>query len=130
MNKFIITATDEAWEDGLLGTDEQFVAVADTNTETAIDDAAGTQLISIRISKAMLNDLKVIAAHNKGIGYQTLMKQVMQRFIDCEKKQFWNEYVAEKIKEQSQEISQAATTAEPAKAAKRPRAQKTLKNAA
>ena len=126
MNKLTIPATDEAWEDGLLGTDEQFVAVADTNTEAAIDEAAGTQLISIRLSKAMLNDLKVIAAHNKGIGYQTLMKQVMQRFIDCEKKQFWNEYVAKKIKEESQ----AATTAEPAKAAKPTRAQKALKQAA
>jgi hypothetical protein len=107
MNKRTIPATDEAWEDGLLGTDEQFVAVADTNAEAAIDEAAGTQLISIRIPKAMLNDLKVIAANNKGIGYQTLMKQVMQRFIDGEKKQFWNEYVAEKIKEQSQEIERA-----------------------
>ena len=126
MNKLTIPATDEAWEDGLLGADDQFVAVADTNTEAAIDEAAGTQLISIRLSKAMLNDLKVIAAHNKGIGYQTLMKQIMQRFIDCEKKQFWNEYVAEKIMEQSQ----AAPTAEPAKAAKRPRAQKALKQAA
>lgn len=100
MSKQAIPATDEAWEDGKLGRDEGFVAVADVDMD-AIDEAAGTQAISIRLPKAMINDLKVIAARNKGIGYQTLMKQIMQRFIESEKKLIWNEYVAQQIKEQA-----------------------------
>lgn len=124
MNKRTIPATDEAWEDGLLGKDEAFVKVADVEVEAAIDEAAGTQAISIRLPKAMINDMKVIAAHHKGIGYQTLMKQILQRFIDCEKRQIWNEYVAQKIKEQS-------TEAQPAeKPAARPKSGVKLKKAA
>ncbi|MBV2184333.1 MAG: BrnA antitoxin family protein [Rhizobium sp.] len=116
MNKRTIPATDEAWEDGKLGRDESFVAVADVSIEDAVDEAAGTQAISIRLPKAMINDIKVIAARNKGIGYQTLMKQILQRFIDCEKKQIWNEYVAKMMKEQSAELQQSDKPAAPRKA--------------
>ena len=59
----------------------------------AIDEAAGTQLISIRMQKSMVDAFKTIAAANKGIGYQTLMKQILQRFIENEMKRVWNEHL-------------------------------------
>ena len=95
-----ILTSDEAWEDGVLGTDEKFVRVADAELEAAIDSAAGTQMISVRMQQSMIDDLKAIAAMNGNMGYQTLMKQVLQRFVDCEKRQLWNEFVKEKVKQQ------------------------------
>ena len=100
MNKSPIPSTDEAWEERALGADENYVKAVDEAVENEIDEAAGTHLVSIRMQKAMIEDLKVIGALNGGLGYQTLMKQILQRFIDGEKKQLWNSMVAEKLKAQ------------------------------
>lgn len=97
-NKPKIPSTDEAWENRALGADEAYVKVADEGIESALEEAAGTQLISIRMQKTMIDELKAIAIFNNDIGYQTLMKQILQRFIDAEKKKVWNEMVAEKLK--------------------------------
>ena len=101
MNKATIPATDEAWDERVLGSDEAYVEIADESLTESVDKAAGTQLISMRVSKSMIDDFKAIAAQNGGIGYQTLMKQILQRFIDSEKRQVWNEYVSKKLKEQN-----------------------------
>ena len=95
-----ILTSDEAWEEGVLGTDEKFVKVADPALVDAIDVAAGTQMISVRMQQSMIDDLKAIAVMNGSMGYQTLMKQALQRFIDCEKRQLWNEFVRDKVKQQ------------------------------
>lgn len=100
MSKQSIPATDDAWDERVLGADEEFVEVADEKLEATADDASGTLLISIRVQKAMVEDFKIIASLNKGIGYQTLMKQIMQRFIDCEKKRIFRELALEKLKSQ------------------------------
>jgi len=99
MKKPTIPSTDEAWEDRSLGADEAFVVVDDSGIESEIDEAAGTQLVSIRLQKAMIDDLKAIGALNGGLGYQTLLKQILQRFIEGEKKKLWNDIVAERLKE-------------------------------
>lgn len=98
MSKQTIPASDEAWENRLLGADDSFVKAVTTEVADQIDDAAGSQLISIRMQKSTIEDLKVIASFNK-LGYQTLMKQVIQRFVDCEKKQMWRDLVSEKLSE-------------------------------
>lgn len=100
MNKHTIMASDEVWDDRTLGADEAFVQAVDEGTEAAIDEAAGTQAISIRMQKSMIDDLKLIASLNSGLGYQTLMKQILQRFIDCEKKRIFRELISEKLQEQ------------------------------
>ena len=97
MTKATIRASDEAWDDETLGADPDYMKVADDALESIVDEAAGTQLISIRLQKSMIESFKVIAASNNGIGYQTLMKQILQRFIDSEMKRVWNEHIAEKI---------------------------------
>lgn len=101
MDKRIIPASDEAWDERSLGLDEESVKVVDEEIEASIDESAGTQLISIRMQKSMIEDFKTIAALNGNIGYQTLMKQILQRFIDCEKKRIWSELIADKLKEQA-----------------------------
>lgn len=95
-----IALTDEAWDERMLGADETFVKVDESALNNEIDEAAGTQLISIRMQKVMIEDLKAICTLNGGLGYQTLMKQILQRFIDSEKRQYWNAMVVDKLKEQ------------------------------
>lgn len=91
-----ITSTDEAWDDRELGADEKFVGVIDDSLMQQIFEASGTQLISIRMQKSLLEDFKLISSLN-GLGYQTLMKQILQRFVDSEKKKIFRELVAEKV---------------------------------
>lgn len=107
-----IPASDEAWEDKTLGADTKYVGIEDPSAEAAIDEAAGTQLISIRMQKTLIEDLKMIASLNNGIGYQTLMKQVLQRFVESEKKQMLREYVTAKL-EEKQNAENAETPAKP-----------------
>jgi predicted DNA binding CopG/RHH family protein len=106
MTKASIPASDEAWDDETLGADPASMKVADKATADALDEAAGTQLISIRMHKSMVDAFKAIAASNKGIGYQTLMKQILQRFIDGEMKRVWNDHL-EHLAEKRQRVPKA-----------------------
>lgn len=117
MNKQTMPDTDEAWDERVLGHDENFVEVVSDEVETQIDECAGTQLISIRMQKSMIEDMKMIASLNNGIGYQTLMKQILQRVIDSEKKRIFAELVAEKMKAKHK----TAVEPEPAKPASKQR---------
>ncbi|MBK1720339.1 hypothetical protein [Thiocystis violacea] len=89
-----IPGTDEAWERRELGVDANFVAVADDINEDEIDLALELQPISIRLQKSLIDDFKMIAQLN-GIGYQPLMRQVLVRFADCEKKKILRQAVRE-----------------------------------
>jgi predicted DNA binding CopG/RHH family protein len=80
-----IPATDEAWENGELGREEKYVKKADKGVQAQIDKALDMQMISIRLQKSLIEDLKFIATLN-GLGYQPLMRQILKRFIDGEKK--------------------------------------------
>ena len=80
-----IPASDEAWDAGQLGRMEDHVKRVEEDIESKIDKALDLQLISIRLQKSLIEDFKHIAALN-GIGYQPLMRQVLKRFVDGEKK--------------------------------------------
>lgn len=109
MNKPTIMASDEAWDERTLGADENFVKVADVELTDSIDEAAGTQLISIRLQKSLIEDFKMIASLNSGIGYQTLMKQILKRFADSEKKRILSELISEKLKERQKSAERIAS---------------------
>lgn len=89
-----IPGTNEAWETGQLGREEEFVKRSEDNIEKEIDEALELQLISIRLQKSLIEDFKYIATLN-GIGYQPLMRQVLKRFVDCEKKTILRERAGE-----------------------------------
>ena len=90
-----IPASDEAWEeDGKLGNDENHVKRLEDNNEAQIDEALGLHPISIRLQKSLIEDLKMISTLN-GIGYQPLMRQILKRFADGEKKRILKERFAE-----------------------------------
>lgn len=92
-----IESTDEAWESRKLGADEEFVESV-TLDDLIIEEAVGLQAISIRLPKNLLEDLKLIASLN-GLGYQPLMKQVLKRFVDGEKKRILRKEVTRQRKE-------------------------------
>jgi predicted DNA binding CopG/RHH family protein len=77
------TANAEAWDSGQLGQDEQFVNRVDSKHEDSLNEAMGLQMISIRLPKKLIEDLKFIATAH-GIGYQPLIKDVLCRFAQHE----------------------------------------------
>jgi hypothetical protein len=79
---------DERWDTGELGRDEDSARpVAMTaEEEAAIDDAAGLQMISIRLPKGLIENFKYLGDIH-GIRYQALMRQTLARFADAELKQ-------------------------------------------
>lgn len=66
-----------------LGQEEQYVKKANSVYEESLDGALGLQMISIRLQKSLIDDLKVIANAN-GIGYQPLIRDVLSRFARSE----------------------------------------------
>lgn len=89
-----IAGTPEAWEDGSLGQDAEFVRVAENTDDAALNEAVGLQPISIRLQKTLIEDFKRIAEIN-GIGYQPLIRQVLKRFADAEKRRILREMSTE-----------------------------------
>jgi len=71
------------WESGALGRDEAHVAVVDAKASRETDDATGLQMISIRLEKSLLRDLKEIASLH-GIGYQPMIRDLLHRFATAE----------------------------------------------
>lgn len=81
MNKHTkIASTDEAWEDGTLGTNAEHATAAPDDMQAAIDASLGLKSISIRLPAQLIDAYKLIAAHH-GIGYQPLMRDILQRFV-------------------------------------------------
>jgi len=93
-----IDGTTEAWENGDLGQDEQFVKVSQEIKQSALDESLELQMISIRLQKTLIDDMKMIAKIN-GLGYQPLIRQILARFVEGEKKML--------LKQQYQELKQA-----------------------
>lgn len=89
-------ASDETWDDGSLGRDEASVEVVRDSQEldAAINESLGLKLVSIRLQKSLIEDFKTIAKYN-GIGYQPLMRQVLTRFAEAEKKRIIKQLMSE-----------------------------------
>lgn len=75
-----IAGTDEAWDGRELGASQAHAKVAGAEHLAALNDALGLQSISIRLPKEMIEAYKLIASHH-GIGYQPLMRDILQRFV-------------------------------------------------
>lgn len=110
-----ILDTEEAWDEGALGRDEAFVKAVDERAELSIDEALGLQPISIRLERSLIEDFKMIASLN-GLGYQTLMRQALKRFAECEKKRILRDLVAQRAEDEAR--SQADAKKSPPKTKK------------
>lgn len=85
------------WENELLGNDEQFAAIAEDVTSESVDDMLALQMISIRLQKSMIQDLKNIAKINNLGGYQPLIRRVLERFIEAEMKAIARDAMANSV---------------------------------
>jgi predicted DNA binding CopG/RHH family protein len=75
---------DEAlWDSGQLGRDPKYAKSAKHGVSEAIDEHLGLQMISMRIQKDLVGDLKRIARY-RGLGYQPIIRDVLQRFARSE----------------------------------------------
>ncbi len=95
-----IKSTPEAWELGELGEDEKYAKKAIVD-EGVLDDALELQMISVRLQKSLIDDLKNFALL-EGLGYQPLMRRVLQRYVDGEKKMIANKCIAASIQAQKE----------------------------
>jgi hypothetical protein len=89
---------DALWDSGELGRDAHHAKVAKLSKaeEDAISAAVGLQMISIRLPNKLIDDFKFIA-DTQGIRYQTLMRQVLARFADCELKHMAQQAASDQI---------------------------------
>lgn len=85
--------TDTAWESGELGENLASTRIVDNETERAVQESLGMQLISIRLPKSVIEDFKVIA-QIEGIGYQPMMREALVRFAESESKRIMREYAS------------------------------------
>lgn len=78
---------DDRWDTGELGRDIEHAVQADLSKQDtdAINEAAGLQMISIRLPISLIDEFKFISSHH-GVRYQTLMRQVLTRFSESELK--------------------------------------------
>ena len=96
-SKTKIEGTADAWETGALGCDEEFAKLDTKLTNSDIDSAIGLKPISIRLKESLILNLKIIAKI-EGLGYQPMIKQLLERFVDGEIKRYARERMMEKLK--------------------------------
>ena len=104
-----IPATDEAWDNGELGREEKYVKKADKSFQAQVDKSLEMQMISIRLQKSLIEDFKFIATLS-GIGYQPLMRQILKRYVDSEKKKILRD-VAHEAKAKAEAAKRSGTEA-------------------
>jgi hypothetical protein len=71
------------WDTGELGREEKNAECAPEELRKEIDEALALQMISVRLHKQVITELKMIAAY-RGIGYQPLIRDVLCRFTRAE----------------------------------------------
>lgn len=95
----------DKWENRELGADEEFASLASEADDDELmnllnepDDESidsKMQLISIRLPQTLIADLKNIGKV-EDLGYQTLAREVLKRFVDAENRKKYNEAIYEK----------------------------------
>ena len=94
MGKSTISASDEAWESGELGNDQEFAKVFEGDIQPRIDEAMAMQPISIRLPKSLIEAFKLLGQVH-GLGYQPLMRRALMRFAEAEMKLVVRDLVTE-----------------------------------
>lgn len=101
------TLNDAAqWDNRKLGASAEHVALAPESDEDLLDDALGMQLISIRLQKKLIRDLKKIA-NCQGVGYQPLIRDLLNRFVQSEQRRMLNEQLNGLQKQERESASQS-----------------------
>jgi len=102
-----ILSTEEAWDSRELGADERFVRSVemDDETEAALNAALELKPISIRLPASLIEDYKAISSL-MGMGYQPLMRKVLARFAEAEKRKLMNQFISEEFKRAREDVEE------------------------
>jgi predicted DNA binding CopG/RHH family protein len=73
----------QAWETGELGRDAKSVRISPVESENAVEETLELQMISIRLQKQLIEQLKFLANYH-GIGYQPLIRDVLAQWSRSE----------------------------------------------
>lgn len=116
-----IEGTLQAWEDEKLGDNARYARVSSADQELLVDQALGLHMISIRLENELISVLKAIAEVH-GIGYQPLIRDVLNRFASAEAKRLLMKYKCtlkeeESVEEDCEGNSSCDTEDQPDKAA-------------
>lgn len=101
-----IEDSSDVWDSRELGASEEHAKEVDKGIQASVDKALSLKMTSIRLSQEMIDDLKVIAELNGFRGYQTLIKNVLDRFVTSEMKRCLREALCEKKAEEATENNQ------------------------
>lgn len=77
--------SEEAWDNRDLGSTEAFVRKVSPEQEKALDEKLELQIISIRLQKSLIDDLKDLAGED-GLGYQPYIRHVLTQHARNEKR--------------------------------------------
>lgn len=77
--------SEDAWDNRELGATEKFVRKASPEREKALDDKLELQIISIRLQKSLIDDLRDFAGED-GLGYQPYIRHVLTQHVRNEKR--------------------------------------------
>ncbi|CAM3680739.1 hypothetical protein [Polynucleobacter antarcticus] len=109
MSQFVDSSED--WENGDLGQSPEHAVLAPSQLATEIDDALGMQMISIRLNKDLIESLKLLGIKHE-LGYQTLIREVLNRFVDGEYKMIAQDALEkqknQKIRAENKKLAKAA----------------------
>lgn len=102
-------ASVDLWESGQRGAEKAYAKRVGKEEEEALDAALELQMISIRLPKKLIEQLKLIASIN-GIGYQPLIRDVVSRFARNELHEILRQKVEMEKLEQGMRRKPAAPT--------------------
>lgn len=77
--------SEDAWEKRELGASEAHVRKVSKSKEAAVDKTLGLQMISLRLQKKLIDDLKKLARES-GIGYQPYIRHLLTSHVNGKKK--------------------------------------------
>ncbi len=105
-----IAGMDDAWDkDGMLGNDAAYAALADPETQKAIEDALSMQMISIRLPRSVIDTFKALAVL-EGIKYQPMMREALIRFANGKARRILMDAAAQQTSQRRQEGPRKASS--------------------
>jgi hypothetical protein len=72
----------EDWESGKLGADAAHAKPTSAEDEREMDEAMGLQVVSVRLPKQLIAQLKLLAG-DKRLGYQPYLRMVLMDHVRC-----------------------------------------------
>lgn len=91
-NAKLDVSTTDKWESGELGRSLEHAEV-DIDASAALDKSLAMQLVSIRLQRSLVQNLKLIAKY-RGVAYQPLVRDLLNRFAVSELKAIMRELEA------------------------------------